>query len=174
MQIFDAINLIKNAIPTSNQPLIWADLGCGSGVFTLALSHLLPKGSTIYAIDKTFQQLPPKTENGVHIQFIRADIEKSELAVPLLDGILMANALHYVKNQSQTIVKLEKLFTGKKQFILIEYDSSLSNRWVPYPIPFADLKKLFPSDTYECTKIGERSSIYGQGNLYCALLTTKS
>lgn len=32
-------------------PVRWADLGCGSGTFTLALAGLLPSGSTIDAID---------------------------------------------------------------------------------------------------------------------------
>lgn len=174
MKVHEAKIFIQNAFATSENPQIWADLGCGNGVFTFALAQLLPAGSTIYAVDRVSQQFPAQTENGVNIHFIKADIEKSELHLPKLNGIIVANALHYVKKQSTIITQLEGYFEQKKKFIIIEYDSTLSNQWVPYPIPFSTLKQLFPSGKYEITKIAERSSIYGQGNMYCALITTKN
>jgi methylase of polypeptide subunit release factors len=33
-------------------PQLWLDLGCGTGLFTLALAGNLPAGSKIIAIDK--------------------------------------------------------------------------------------------------------------------------
>jgi ubiquinone/menaquinone biosynthesis C-methylase UbiE len=47
----DAIALIDHPILRAAPPTHWADLGCGSGTFTLALATLLPPGSTIEAID---------------------------------------------------------------------------------------------------------------------------
>lgn len=174
MRIAEAVQFIQNAFFTSENPQIWADLGCGNGVFTFALAQLLPAGSTIYAVDRVSQKFSAQIENGVNIHFIKADIEKSELHLPKLNGIIVANALHYVKKQSSKIIQLEEHFEQNKKFIIIEYDSTFSNQWVPYPIPFSTLKQLFPSDKYEITKIAERSSIYGQGNMYCALITTKN
>jgi ubiquinone/menaquinone biosynthesis C-methylase UbiE len=174
VKITEGLQFIQNVISQSENPQIWADLGCGAGLFTIALAELLPKGSKIYAVDKVSQFFPSHTEKGVYIQFIKADIENVELDLPKLDGIIMANVLHYVKHQSKMIIGLEKYFEEEKQFILIEYDHSISNQWVPYPIPFSALNKLFPVDTYHIQKIHERPSIYGQGNMYSAFITTKS
>ena len=46
----DHVNLIKAGItPTDG---IWADLGSGTGAFTLALAELLEQDGTIYSVDK--------------------------------------------------------------------------------------------------------------------------
>src|SRR4051812_18975191 len=98
----DHINLIKNALPRENGT--WADLGSGDGAFTLALADLLP-ASEIYSIDKNSLRLENQKLEFVHrfpnanIHFISADFNKP-LKLPLLDGILMANSLHYVKEQT--------------------------------------------------------------------------
>ncbi|MGN0003797.1 MAG: class I SAM-dependent methyltransferase [Sphingobacterium composti] len=174
MEIAECVYFIKKAISISEKTQTWADLGCGSGVFTLSLARLLPAGSIIYAIDKVSQQIPDQTHNGVHIYFIKSDIAYLDLNVSNLDGIIMANALHYMENQYEVVCRLGKLFKEKKQFILIEYDTSISNQWVPYPIPFSNLNKLFPADKYDINKKAERKSIYEQNNMYCALITTKN
>jgi len=50
------------------QPQTWFDLGCGSGLFSEALNRLLPKGSSIYAIDKE-----PTSFHNSQIKFIQLD-----------------------------------------------------------------------------------------------------
>ena len=52
MLLKEAISLIDKAIVNQGQPASWADLGCGSGMFTRALSALLEDGSNIFAIDQ--------------------------------------------------------------------------------------------------------------------------
>ena len=46
----DHVRLLRDGVP--HEPGTWADLGAGSGAFTLALADLLPPGSLIYAVDK--------------------------------------------------------------------------------------------------------------------------
>ena len=55
MKINDAKLLLPDF--SSGQAEIWADLGCGSGTFTYALSEKLPDRSKIFAIDKTHKNL---------------------------------------------------------------------------------------------------------------------
>jgi len=101
MQQSDTIALIKNAV-TSKQPQRWADLGCGSGTFTFALNGILSAGSHITAIDKQLQKLP--------LDFYKADFEKDDLPLSGLDGILMANSFHYVRDKQKLIKKTRTLF----------------------------------------------------------------
>lgn len=134
----------------------WADLGAGSGRFTTALSNLLPKGSSIMAIDKKPSNISipnVKTRTG---DFLDLDFENT-------DGILMANALHYVKDQKDFIDRLSK---KTKRLILVEYDTDRKNQWVPYPISFNKLKSLFPN----AERIGHAPSQYHAEGMYSALL----
>ncbi|WP_426276764.1 class I SAM-dependent methyltransferase [Chryseobacterium sp. S-02] len=167
----EAINLIEKAIPNSNNPQIWADLGCGSGTFTNALAHLLPKGSHIYAVDSQSQNFPKVMGNNVSIDFIKADFEKFDFNFSNLDGILMTNSLHYVKDKRLLIGRLGKYLSENKKFVIVEYDTTISNQWVPYPINFFNLKELFIELGYsKIIKLDERQSIFGQGNLYSVII----
>ena len=52
MTLKEAISLINSGLIRPTGPVHWADLGCGEGLFTLALASLLPAGSVIYGVDK--------------------------------------------------------------------------------------------------------------------------
>ncbi|SDS53162.1 Methyltransferase domain-containing protein [Mucilaginibacter mallensis] len=161
----DAISLIGKAV-SGHEPQVWVDLGCGSGTFTKALNSLLPVGSHIIAVDREKQQL-----NLPNVDFLRANFERDDLKLSGLDGILMANAIHYVAEKAALIRKLEPMFTGSPRFIMIEYDTDRANPWVPFPIPFKHLQTLFGALGYhKIVKISERPSTYRSGNMYCTLI----
>lgn len=161
----DAVSFIKNAVKTGD-PENWADLGCGSGTFTKALADLLPQGSYVTAIDREQQRL-----NIPAVNFVKANFEKDELNLSGLDGILLANSIHYVPDKKSLIKKLETLFTGSPRFVIIEYDTDKANPWVPYPITFAQLQTLFQDLGYQhIIKLNERPSAYHSGLMYCALI----
>ncbi len=67
------------AVDSSTNPARWADLGCGSGLFTLALASLLPAASTVYAIDRYPAIRSQLTPNQVSIQPKKADFVKQNL-----------------------------------------------------------------------------------------------
>ena len=126
----------------------------------------MPAGSAITAVDREKQWLEIEGAN-----FIRANFEKDELQLEELDGILIANALHYVVDKAALITRLERMFSGEPCFIIIEYETDRRNPWVPYPIPFEKLKLLFVLLGYQSVlKINERPSAYRSGNIYCALI----
>ncbi|HTD98519.1 MAG TPA: methyltransferase domain-containing protein [Mucilaginibacter sp.] len=157
----EAITLIQKAI-TGNQPQRWADLGSGNGTFSIALNSILPTGSHITAIDKQAQKLP--------VDFLQADFEKDDLNLTGLDGILLANSLHYIRDTTKLIKKLEAYFTSVPTFLIVEYDTTRSNAWVPYPINYQNLQQLFASLGYSAiTKLAEAPSRFG-GSLYSALI----
>lgn len=163
MQHYEATALIQNAIPTG-APGYWADLGCGAGTFTKALSGLLPEGSRILAIDRE-----PQAFRSPEITFTQADFVSDQLDLSGLDGILMANALHFVQDRTALIRKLETCFAGTPRFVLVEYDTETSNLWVPYPLSFAAMRTLFGGLGYSVLKTGDKASAFG-GRMYSALV----
>jgi SAM-dependent methyltransferase len=161
MQLSEAIDLIKMGVP-GTKPQCWADLGCGDGTFTLALKSLLPAGSRLTAVDKAPQRLP--------VNFVLADIEQDELPLSRLDGIMMANSLHYIADKETLIGKLENHFAETPAFLIVEYDTARVNRWVPYPVSFNQLQDLFTRLGYHSmTKLAEQPSKFG-GSMYAALI----
>lgn len=172
MNLQEAISLIEPGIFQDDVPQHWADLGCGNGTFTYALARLLAAGSSITAVDSSPQELIVAMDNGVSIQFEQMDFNQENIRLPKLDGILLANSFHYISQKELLIKRLEKFFNRDKQFLIIEYESKVSNPWVPYPITFSNLSRLFDGLGYaSITKINERSSSFG-GKMYVALIET--
>ncbi len=173
MDLKDAIQLITHKDFSTKDTRIWADLGCGSGTFTLALANILDDGSTIYALDSNaaaMSTIPVKYKQ-VTIKTIIADFIRDELQVEKLDGILMANSLHFVKEKEVLLTRLKSYMKEDASILIIEYDSKAANTWVPYPIDFQSLRTMFTRLGYmNISKLNTRASIYGNGQMYAALI----
>ncbi len=181
MELTQAINLISHpnlaqaGIRLAQAGIrVWADLGSGSGLFTYALAALLPAGSVIYAIDKNklvMSQHPKPASTIIHQQ--QGDFIRQALNLPSLDGILMANSLHYVEDKVALIHTLSKYFKEQGSFLIVEYNTDIANRWVPYPISFNTLKSVFKQTGYtKVEKLQEIPSLYRRANLYAALINS--
>lgn len=141
----ERVKLIRDAIPDPGG--IWTDLGSGGGAFTLALAELIGEAGEIYSVDadarsleqqkKAFQKMFP----GRKVHFLAADFTRP-LHLPKLNGIVMANALHYVKQKEAVIREIRGYLRPGGRLILVEYNISKGSFWVPYPIPFPAWKTL--------------------------------
>ena len=166
MKVSDAIQLIERGIGERKSNQRWADLGSGTGTFTRALASLLGEGSTIFAIDKESQKISPVVAP-VDIQFIKLDFLQEPLPVSELDGILLANSLHYVKDKVSFLKNIQRHMNGGARMIIVEYDTGKANAWVPYPITFDQLKMTLALPGFgDVEKIGERNSIYRTDKIY--------
>ena len=164
-----AIALIDQGVE-NGKPQSWIDLGCGTGVFTTALATILPAHSRILGVDRTAQHLPPTMGKQVSIEFLQTDFELTLPKLPVVDGILLANSLHFVKDKMTLVRSLETLFETTKRFLIVEYDTLTPNTWVPYPIDLESLKNMFGDlGGYSISKLGQRRSLYGSAMLYGAL-----
>jgi SAM-dependent methyltransferase len=167
MQISEAIDMIRNAEIDNTRPVVWADLGCGNGVFTKALAHILPDQSTIYAIDRSDQSIQLPEKINVTLHFLRADFERDALPLPVLNGVLMGNSFHFVADKKSFLERLIREHPFIDTFIIIEYTIRQSNPWVPYPIDFPELKELFEKSGYKkIVQLAERKSVFQRGNMY--------
>jgi ubiquinone/menaquinone biosynthesis C-methylase UbiE len=168
VKISEATALIRTPLIEWARPQSWCDLGCGSGTFTTALAHLLAPGSTIHAVDLDPEALEyvPDHYDGVEIRKTLGDIGSPSLRLSPVDGILMANTLHFVQEQQ---VFLKRLLSATDRFLIVEYERSKPNRWGPYPVGFERLRQLFTqAGVQHVVKLATRPSLFG-GMLYSAL-----
>ena len=165
MTLSEAVELIKNKHLEKDTAQIWADLGCGNGLFSRALLSLLPESSQMYAVD---QQVYPFEESNIH--FIQADFVKQTPALPPLNGVLMANSLHFVADKLAFLEKIKLQLLPAGAFLLIEYDMRRGNPWVPYPLNFNAALDLFAQAGFQSMgKVNEKPSLYNRANIYSAL-----
>lgn len=173
MDLIVAENLIRQGVESKSRSS-WADLGCGNGLFTIALGNLLKETqSTIYAVDmdeEVLQNLDIKAA-GVHLTKLRIDFTKDLPSLPRLDGIIMANSLHFVKDKVNFLTQLISKLADRGCVIIVEYDTNTPNLWVPFPISRHTLIAHSKSLGLHCRVLAEHPSIYNNGNIYSAILT---
>lgn len=167
MKVTEAAALIESGLQRNTAKATWADLGCGSGTFTKALAILLGEGSKIYAVDKVSQSIKSSDTNAAAIEFFKIDFIHEELPCSNLDGVLMANSLHYVNDKLQFIERVKKHLKPDGQMIIVEYDTEKRNPWIPYPVGFEVLRTILSAGGFtRVKKIGERNSIYRAEKMY--------
>ncbi|MBP6786174.1 MAG: class I SAM-dependent methyltransferase [Candidatus Promineofilum sp.] len=121
---------------------VWAELGAGDGAFTLALAELLGPEATLYAVDRDRRALErgaaevARRYPAVQLRPLVADFT-APLELPPLDGLLMANSLHFVGDKEPLLLRLRLLLRPGGRFLLVEYNVDQGNRWVPYPLSYA-------------------------------------
>jgi len=155
---------------------VWADLGAGSGTFTRALASLVGVDGTVYAVDRNasaLRQLAHETEGSARarIRTIVADFTTS-LELPPLDGVVLANSLHYVPYADQPAVlkRIAAYLGDDAALIIVEYDRRSANQWVPYPVSPAALTKVVrEAGLPPPTVLATRPSRYS-GTIYSALV----
>jgi trans-aconitate methyltransferase len=173
MELSEAIELIRFD-PGAFHAQTWADLGCGSGLFTKALASLLPKSSLIHAVDsdaKALRQVP-EVYGECKIEKLLADFASDKVFFPRIDGYLMANSLHFLPNKKSFLeAKFESLKSGGR-FVLVEYDLKTANRWVPYPVTINEAHMLFTTAGFGAFEVlNKRPSVYGDHMMYAAIGT---
>jgi ubiquinone/menaquinone biosynthesis C-methylase UbiE len=144
----DHVNLLRPAnLPQGGT---WADFGAGAGAFTLALRELVGPHAEIYAIDKDrrgFNDLEKahreKFTTAQNVHTMRADFS-GMLSLPPLDGIVMANSLHYIRDKERILRHVRSFLKMNGVLLLVEYNVDSGNVWVPYPLSFETYRALAP------------------------------
>jgi ubiquinone/menaquinone biosynthesis C-methylase UbiE len=145
MNHLDHVALLREGIPTPGG--VWADIGSGRGAFTLALAELLGPEGDIHSVDRDGGALRAQASAlgarfpQTHVQFRTADFTR-KLDLPPLDGLVMANALHFVQNKEPVVSLLARSLRPGGRLILVEYDTGRGNQWVPYPLTYPDWQTL--------------------------------
>ena len=136
----DHVGLIRAGVEDRHGA--WADLGSGTGAFTLALADVLAGRGSIVSVDRDGRSQAEQRERmaatfpATDIRYLEADFTRA-IELPALDGILMANSLHFVRDKEPVLRRLLAHLRPGGRFILVEYDADRGNPWVPHPVSFA-------------------------------------
>jgi ubiquinone/menaquinone biosynthesis C-methylase UbiE len=136
----DHVGLIRDGVTGTGQR--WLELGAGRGAFTLALADLLGPGAEIVAVDRDAGDLATLTSNmnrqfpAVRLTTVVADFSLALPVEPVFDGLLAANALHFVRDPAAVIANVRPLLRPGARVVVVEYDSDTGNPWVPFPFSF--------------------------------------
>lgn len=161
----EMVTLIRaGVLPAPAPDRIWADFGAGTGSFTRALRHLLGPQAIIYAVDQDAHALRDQRDAiPVHADFTRP------VDLPPLDGALMANALHWLRDQTAVIQRIAGYLRPGGTLLLVEYDVQTPRSYIPFPVPFSRFEALAQAaGLRDARHIGTRQSPSGGAGMYAA------
>lgn len=169
----DAVDLIRGGIGPRGGT--WAELGAGEGTFTRALGDLLGPEGVVWAVDRSPRAVCTlrglRLPGGADLRVREGDFTGSleALGLPRLDGVLMANALHFVEAQTPLLRRISDRLVAGGRLLLVEYDRTGGNRWVPYPVPARRFDEIASAaGLSEPREIGRRRSAYWR-EMYAAV-----
>jgi ubiquinone/menaquinone biosynthesis C-methylase UbiE len=156
MQHADHVSLLRDGVPHPGG--VWADLGSGTGAFTLALAELTGPTAQIYSVDKNQHALRTQEQQmracfpSLPVQYLVADFV-SPLDLPPLDGVVMANSLHFHREKDPILSLVRSYLKITGRLILVEYDTDHGNHWVPYPISYSTWEVLARRSGFASTRL---------------------
>lgn len=171
MRHADHVALLRDGVVPGG---VWADLGSGEGAFTLALADLLGSGGRIHTVDRdtgalkvqqrTMQERFPE----VAVELHRVDFTRM-LDLPPLDGIVMANSLHFHRDHLSVVRHVVALLKPEGRLVLVEYDSDRGNVWVPHPLSYVTWERVARDVGLTGTRLLHRVPSRFLGAIYSAL-----
>ncbi len=148
----DHVQLLREGVTAGGT---WADLGAGSGSFTLALAELVGPGGEVIAVDKdrgALRQLEHALRpDSAVVRTLSADFTKP-IDLPSLDGVVMANSLHFVRDKTPVLALVHRMLKASGRLLLVEYDADNGNHWVPHPMSFETWRALADASGFSGTR----------------------
>ena len=170
MQHADHVRLLSGGVA---RPGVWADLGSGGGAFTLALADLLGPDAIMYSVDKDRGALREQERAmrarfpSATVHYIVADFSRP-LDLPPLDGLVMANSLHYIRDKAPVLALVRGYLKPGGRLLLVEYNADRGNLWVPYPLSYGTWERVAAQAGLADTRLLARVPSRFLGEIYSA------
>ncbi len=156
MKHADLVALLRDGVPSAGGR--WADLGAGEGAFTLALADLLGPGAFITAVDRDAGALRRlglemgRRFPATGLEIVVGDFRRA-LAMSGLDGGVMANSLHFIRDKGPVLASVRALLHPGGSLVVVEYGADRGNPWVPHPFSYATWEKMAAAAGFEGTRL---------------------
>jgi len=160
----DHVGLIRDGVA----PGLWADLGSGGGAFTLALADLLGPGGRIVSVDRELAERMGKRFPQAALEVQVADFTRP-LGLKDLDGIVMANSLHFVRRKEPVLAAVRGWLAPGGRLVLVEYDADRGNPWVPHPLSYRTWERVAGENGFAETHLLARRPSSHLNAMYSAL-----
>jgi ubiquinone/menaquinone biosynthesis C-methylase UbiE len=169
----DLLRLLRDGVDPAGGGA-WADLGAGEGAFTAALANLVGSGARITAVDRDAGALRRlRDEVGRRFPTTRIETVAADFTRPLglsnLDGVVMANSLHFVRNKAPVLESVRGMLRPGGALVIVEYGANRGNPWVPHPFSYATWERLAAQAGLEGTRRLQSMPSRFLGSLYSAV-----
>ena len=148
----DHVRLLRGGVTGGGK---WADLGAGTGAFTLALAELVGPEGEVIAVDRdrgALRDLERALRPGhATVRTLSADFTKP-FDLASLDGVVMANSLHFVRDKAPVLALVHDMLKPSGRLLLVEYDADHGNTWVPHPMSFETWRALADANGFAETR----------------------
>ena len=168
----DHVMLLREGVEGAGK--VWADLGSGKGAFTLALADLLGPGAVIHSLDRDERALNAQRAAmdarfpEVAVEYRQADFAGA-VDLPPLDGVLMANSLHFVQDKEPVLARVSRWLRPGGRLLIVEYDSDQGNNWAPHPVSYRTWEALAARTGFLETRLLRTIPSRFLGRIYSAL-----
>lgn len=111
------------------------------------MAELLGSEATIYSVESDPRALRSQERKlrarfpHLQVELIQADFN-DRLDIADLDGIVMANSLHFQERACAVLVHVAQWLKRGGKLVVVEYDIDSPNQWVPYPLPYTRLPSV--------------------------------
>ena len=143
----------------------WADLGAGEGNFTRALADLLGPDAHIVAVDRDRSALRALDRR---FETLVADFTRP-LDIRDLDGVLMANSLHFVRDKQPVLRMVRDMLRPDGRLIVVEYGADRGNPWVPHPFTYPRWEEMAAQAGFKSTRLLKTVPSRWLGSMYSAV-----
>jgi SAM-dependent methyltransferase len=167
----DHVALLRDGVPGPGGT--WADFGSGTGAFALALAELIGPSGLIYSVDSDRPALRRQERTmrarfpGIAVRFVVGDF-RQPLDLPLLDGAVMANALHFQPDRGAVVQLIRSYLRPGGLFLLVEYNTDRGNPWVPHPLSYDTWETVARENGLSDTRLLAKRPSRFLGEIYSA------